>query len=46
MELKGLEHKNVALEVLKKLLGDEIKSTCQKEFGKGQVAQGIVGAFH
>ena len=46
MELKGMEHKNLALEVLKKLLGDEIKSTCQKEFGKGQVAQGNVGAFH
>ena len=26
MELKGLEHKNVALEVLKKLLKDEIKA--------------------
>ncbi|MDX1909484.1 MAG: HsdR family type I site-specific deoxyribonuclease [Bacteroidia bacterium] len=26
MELKGMEHKNVALEVLKKLLNDEIKS--------------------
>ncbi len=26
LELKGMEHKNVALEVLKKLLNDEIKS--------------------
>lgn len=30
MELKGMEHKNVALEVLKKLLNDEIKSRTQK----------------
>jgi len=30
MELKGMEHKNVALEVLKKLLNDEIKSRSKK----------------
>lgn len=30
MELKGMEHKNVALEVLKKLLNDEIKSRLKK----------------
>lgn len=30
MELKGMEHKNVALEVLKKLLNDEIKSRAKK----------------
>lgn len=30
MELKGMEHKNVALEVLKKLLNDEIKSRARK----------------
>jgi len=30
LELKGMEHKNVALEVLKKLLNDEIKSRANK----------------
>ncbi|WP_154859692.1 type I restriction endonuclease subunit R [Cyclobacterium xiamenense] len=30
MELKGMEHKNVALEVLKKLLNDEIKARSKK----------------
>lgn len=30
MELKGMPHKNVALEVLKKLLNDEIKSRSKK----------------
>lgn len=30
MELKGMEHKNIALEVLKKLLNDEIKSRSKK----------------
>jgi type I restriction enzyme, R subunit len=30
MELKGMEHKNVALEVLKKLLNDEIKARARK----------------
>src|SRR5690625_6010998 len=30
MELKGMEHKNVALELLKKLLNDEIKARCKQ----------------
>lgn len=30
LELKGMEHKNVALELLKKLLNDEIKSRAKK----------------
>ncbi len=30
LEIRGMEHKNVALEVLKKLLGDEIKARVQK----------------
>jgi type I restriction enzyme R subunit len=34
MELKGMEHKNVALEVLKKLLNDEIKSRAKKNLVK------------
>ncbi len=34
MELKGMEHKNVALEVLKKLLNDEIKSRSKKNLVK------------
>lgn len=29
-ELKGIEHKNVALEVLKKLLNDEIRNRAKK----------------
>jgi type I restriction enzyme, R subunit len=36
MELKGMEHKNVALEVLKKLLNDEIKSRVKKNLVKGR----------
>jgi type I restriction enzyme R subunit len=30
LELKGMKHKNVALEVLKKLLNDELKSRSRK----------------
>jgi type I restriction enzyme R subunit len=30
LELKGMEHKNVALEVLKKLLDDELKVRAKK----------------
>ncbi len=30
LELKGMQHKNIALEVLKKLLGDEIKGRAKK----------------
>lgn len=36
MELKGMEHKNVALEVLKKLLNDEIKSRAKKNLIKSK----------
>jgi type I restriction enzyme R subunit len=36
MELKGMEHKNVALEVLKKLLNDEIKSRAKKNLIKSR----------
>ncbi len=36
MELKGMQHKNVALEVLKKLLNDEIKSRAKKNLVKSQ----------
>lgn len=36
MELKGMEHKNVALEVLKKLLSDEIKARAQKNLVKSR----------
>jgi type I restriction enzyme R subunit len=32
LELKGMEHKNVALEVMKKLLNDEIRSRLKKNF--------------
>lgn len=36
MELKGMEHKNVALEVLRKLLNDEIKARTKKNLVKGK----------
>jgi len=36
LELKGMEHKNVALEVLKKLLNDEIKSRSKKNLVKSK----------
>ena len=36
MELKGMEHKNLALEVLKKLLNDEIKSRSRKNLVKSR----------
>src|SRR5690554_1960210 len=36
MELKGMEHKNMALEVLKKLLNDEIKSRAKKNLVKSR----------
>lgn len=32
MELKGMEHKNIALEVLRKLLNDEIKARSKRNF--------------
>ena len=36
LELKGMEHKNVALEVLKKILSDEIKARAQKNLVKSR----------
>jgi type I restriction enzyme, R subunit len=36
MELKGMEHKNIALEVLKKLLNDEIRSRAKKNLVKSK----------
>jgi type I restriction enzyme R subunit len=36
MELKGMEQKNIALEVLKKLLNDEIKSRARKNLVKSK----------
>ncbi|MDD4531919.1 MAG: type I restriction endonuclease subunit R [Bacilli bacterium] len=36
LELKGMEHKNIALEVLKKLLNDEIKNRAKKNLVKGK----------
>lgn len=36
LELKGMEHKNVALEVLKKLLNDEIKARAKKNLVKSR----------
>ena len=36
LELKGMEHKNVALEILKKLLNDELKSRSRKNLVKSK----------
>ncbi len=36
LELKGMEHKNIALEVLKKLLNDELKSRSRKNLVKSK----------
>jgi type I restriction enzyme R subunit len=36
LELKGMKHKNVALEVLKKLLTDELKSRSRKNLVKSK----------
>jgi len=36
MELKGMEHKNIAIEVLKKLLTNEIKSRAKKNLVKSK----------
>ena len=36
LELKGMEHKNVAMEVLKKLLNDEIKARAKKNLVKSK----------
>lgn len=36
MELKGMQHKNIALEVLKKILNDEIKARSKKNLVKSK----------
>lgn len=36
LELKGMEHKNIALEVLRKLLNDEIKARMQRNLVQGK----------
>ncbi|KAF3981363.1 MAG: type I restriction endonuclease subunit R [Methylococcales symbiont of Hymedesmia sp. n. MRB-2018] len=36
LELRGMEHKNIALEVLKKLLSDELKSRSRKNLVKSK----------
>lgn len=36
LELKGMKHKNIALEILKKLLNDEIKSRSKKNLVKSK----------
>ena len=36
LEIKGMEHKNIALEVLKKLLNDEIKARSRKNLVKSK----------
>jgi len=50
LELKGMEHKNVALEVLKKLLNDEIKSRAKKNLVKSrtflEMLQNSIKKYH
>ncbi|MDQ6956135.1 MAG: DUF3387 domain-containing protein, partial [Mariprofundaceae bacterium] len=44
LELKGMEHKNVALEVLKKLLNDELKSRSRKNLVKSKSLMEMLGS--
>lgn len=44
VELKGMEHKNVALEVLKKLLNDEIKARAKKNLVKSRTLKEMLEA--
>ncbi len=50
LELKGMEHKNIALEVLKKLLNDEIKSRAKKNLVKSkslmEMLEGSIKRYH
>ncbi len=50
MELKGMEHKNVALEVLKKLLRDEIKARSKTNLVKSktlmEMLQNSINRYH
>ncbi|MCZ6803381.1 MAG: type I restriction endonuclease subunit R [Proteobacteria bacterium] len=50
LELKGMEHKNVALEVLKKLLNDEIKALARKNLVKSktlmEMLQNAIRKYH
>lgn len=44
MELKGMQHKNVALEVLKKLLNDEIRARAKKNLVKSKTLMEMLEA--
>ena len=44
LELKGMEHKNVALEVLTKLLTDELKSRSRKNLVKSKSLMEMLGS--
>jgi len=50
LELKGMEHKNVALEVLKKLLNDEIRARSKKNLVKSkslmEMLEGAIKRYH
>ena len=50
MELKGMEHKNVALEVLKKLLNDEFKARAKQNLVKSkslmQMLESAIKRYH
>ena len=50
LELKGMEHKNVALEVLKKLLNDEIRALAKKNLVKSkslmEMLQDAIKKYH
>jgi len=44
LELKGMEHKNVALEVLKKLLNDELKARAKKNLVQSRTLMELLEA--
>ena len=50
LELKGMEHKNIALEVLRKLLEDEIKARSKYNFVEGrtlmEMLDGSITRYH
>ena len=45
-EMRDMKHKNLALEVLKKLLNDEIKVRAKTQCSAKQITYGNAGIFH
>jgi len=50
MEVKGMEHKNLAIELLKKLLGEEVKLRKQKSLVQGkkfsEMLENVIHRYH